>query len=157
MSTPFAAAVLSSSILSGTSLLYATLGELVGERAGIINLGLEGLMLIGAAVGFAATSLAGDPYLIFGFIEPGRRDADIKVLAPKPKNIRDRAPRQPTRCRPHPDLSGDNRTSQGYVQSAEDEPKGDIRPGRCLSALPAAPYSSQRQIVGHRETPPSSR
>jgi len=61
MSTPFAAAVLSSSILSGTSLLYATLGELVGERAGIVNLGLEGLMLIGAAVGFAATSLAGDP------------------------------------------------------------------------------------------------
>ena len=33
MSTPFAVAVLSSSILSGTSLLYATLGELVGERA----------------------------------------------------------------------------------------------------------------------------
>jgi ABC-type uncharacterized transport system permease subunit len=62
MSTPFAVAVLSSSILSGTSLLYATLGELVGERAGIVNLGLEGLMLIGAAVGFAATSLAGDPY-----------------------------------------------------------------------------------------------
>ena len=87
MSTPFAAAVLSSSILSGTSLLYATLGELVGERAGIVNLGLEGLMLIGAAVGFAATSLGGDPYvgvaaaglaclaanLIFGFIVIERR------------------------------------------------------------------------------------
>jgi general nucleoside transport system permease protein len=87
MSTPFAVAVLSSSILSGTSLLYATLGELVGERAGIVNLGLEGLMLIGAAVGFAATSLAGDPYagvaaaalgslaanLVFGFIVIERR------------------------------------------------------------------------------------
>lgn len=63
MSTTFAAAVASSSILSGTSLLYATLGELVGERAGIVNLGLEGIMLIGAAVGFAATSLAGNPYV----------------------------------------------------------------------------------------------
>jgi len=63
MSTPFAAAVLTSSILSGTSLLYATLGELVGERAGIVNLGVEGIMLIGAAVGFAAASLTGDPYL----------------------------------------------------------------------------------------------
>jgi general nucleoside transport system permease protein len=62
MSTSFAGAVASSSILSGTSLLYATLGELVGERAGIVNLGLEGVMLIGAAVGFAATSLAGNPY-----------------------------------------------------------------------------------------------
>jgi general nucleoside transport system permease protein len=62
MSTTFVAAVASSSILSGTSLLYATLGELVGERAGIVNLGLEGVMLIGAAVGFAATSIAGNPY-----------------------------------------------------------------------------------------------
>jgi simple sugar transport system permease protein len=63
MSTPFAAAVLTSSILSGTSLLYATLGELVGERAGIVNLGVEGIMLMGAAVGFAAASLTGDPYV----------------------------------------------------------------------------------------------
>jgi simple sugar transport system permease protein len=63
MSTPFAVAVLSSSVLSGTSLLYATFGELVGERAGIVNLGLEGIMLIGASVGFAATFLTGSPYL----------------------------------------------------------------------------------------------
>jgi general nucleoside transport system permease protein len=63
MSTSFAAAVISSSIVSGTSLLYATLGELVGERAGIVNLGLEGTMLIGASVGFAVTCLSGNPYL----------------------------------------------------------------------------------------------
>jgi len=55
--------VISSSILSGTSLLYATLGEVVGERAGIVNLGLEGIMLIGAASGFAAAALTGSPYL----------------------------------------------------------------------------------------------
>jgi ABC-type uncharacterized transport system permease subunit len=59
----FVAAVIASSILSGTSLFYATLGELVGERAGIVNLGLEGLMLIGAAVGFAVTAFSGDAYL----------------------------------------------------------------------------------------------
>jgi ABC-type uncharacterized transport system permease subunit len=57
------AGVLSSAILSGTSLLYGTLGELIGERAGIVNLGLEGLMLIGAAVAFAVTVLTGSPYL----------------------------------------------------------------------------------------------
>jgi ABC-type uncharacterized transport system permease subunit len=66
VTTQFAAAVLSSSILSGTSLLYATLGELVGERAGIVNLGLEGVMLIGAATGFAATFLTDSPYLGVG-------------------------------------------------------------------------------------------
>jgi len=63
MGLSFAAAVLSNSILSGTSLLYATLGELIGERAGVVNLGLEGIMLTGASVGFAATFVTGSPYL----------------------------------------------------------------------------------------------
>jgi general nucleoside transport system permease protein len=87
MSVSFAAAVLTSSILSGTSLLYATLGELVGERAGVVNLGLEGTMLIGASTAFAAASVTGDPYagllaaglagtatnLLFGFVVISRR------------------------------------------------------------------------------------
>jgi general nucleoside transport system permease protein len=63
MSSAFPIALMSSAILSGTSLLYATLGELIGERAGIVNLGLEGLMLIGASTGFAGAALTGNPYL----------------------------------------------------------------------------------------------
>ena len=63
MSEAFPIALASSAILSGTSLLYAALGELVGERAGIVNLGLEGLMLIGASSGFAGAALTGNPYL----------------------------------------------------------------------------------------------
>jgi simple sugar transport system permease protein len=63
MSAAFPIALMSSAILSGTSLLYATLGELVGERAGIVNLGLEGLMLIGASTGFAAAAVTANPYL----------------------------------------------------------------------------------------------
>ncbi len=55
--------IISSAIYSGTSLLYATLGEVVGERAGIVNLGLEGVMLVSAAVGVAVTSRTGNPYL----------------------------------------------------------------------------------------------
>jgi simple sugar transport system permease protein len=55
--------IVASAIVSGTSLLYATLGEIVGERAGIVNLGLEGIMLIGAATGFAVTASTGYPYL----------------------------------------------------------------------------------------------
>jgi simple sugar transport system permease protein len=57
------AGVIASSVMSGTSLLYATLGEIVGERGGIVNLGLEGIMVIGAAFGFAATAISGSPYL----------------------------------------------------------------------------------------------
>lgn len=63
MNTALFAGVVASAIMSGTSLLYATLGEIVGERAGIVNLGLEGIMLIGAASAFAATALTGSPYL----------------------------------------------------------------------------------------------
>jgi len=47
--------LLSGAIISGTSLLYATLGEVLVERAGIVNLGVEGILLIGASVGFAIT------------------------------------------------------------------------------------------------------
>jgi simple sugar transport system permease protein len=57
------AAISVSAILSGASLAYAALGELVSERAGIVNLGVEGLMLVGASIGFAATWLSGSPYL----------------------------------------------------------------------------------------------
>jgi hypothetical protein len=63
MSAAFPIALASSAILSGTSLLYATLGELIGERAGIVNLGLEGLMLIGASTGFAGAAVTANPYL----------------------------------------------------------------------------------------------
>ena len=55
--------VLSSAIFSGTSLLYTTLGEIVDQRAGIVNLGLEGVLLISGATGIAVTSLTGNPYL----------------------------------------------------------------------------------------------
>jgi general nucleoside transport system permease protein len=55
--------VLSSAIFSGTSLLYTTLGEVIDERAGIVNLGMEGVLLVSASSGFAVTALSGSPYL----------------------------------------------------------------------------------------------
>ncbi len=63
MTAALLAGVVSSAILSAVSLVYAGLGELVSERAGIVNLGVEGLMLVGASVGFAATAVTGNPYL----------------------------------------------------------------------------------------------
>jgi Uncharacterized ABC-type transport system, permease component len=46
--------VIASGIAYGTPLLYGALGELLAERAGVLNLGVEGMMLIGAVMGFWA-------------------------------------------------------------------------------------------------------
>jgi len=56
------AGVLSSAIFSGTSLLYTTLGEVIDERAGIVNLGLEGVLLVSASTGVAVTVVTANPY-----------------------------------------------------------------------------------------------
>jgi ABC-type uncharacterized transport system permease subunit len=45
--------VLQSTVIAATPLIYAALGELVAERAGVLNLGVEGMMLVGAVTAFA--------------------------------------------------------------------------------------------------------
>jgi simple sugar transport system permease protein len=57
------ASVLATTLALAPSVLYASLGEIVGQRAGIVNLGIEGVMLVGAAVGFAAGVVTGNGYL----------------------------------------------------------------------------------------------
>lgn len=48
------AAILSATIVAGTPLIFAALGELVTERSGVLNLGVEGMMAVGAVAGFIA-------------------------------------------------------------------------------------------------------
>jgi ABC-type uncharacterized transport system permease subunit len=59
----FIQGLVAGAIRSGTSILYASLGEVIVERAGIVNLGLEGCMLMGAVFGFIATAQSGNAYL----------------------------------------------------------------------------------------------
>ncbi len=56
-------AVLVATVRAGTPLVFAALGELVTEKSGVLNLGLEGMMLVGAVAGFIATVVSGNPYL----------------------------------------------------------------------------------------------
>lgn len=58
----FYIAVLSSAVVAGTPILYAALGELVTEKAGVTNLGVEGMMLIGAVCGFMAAITTGNSW-----------------------------------------------------------------------------------------------
>jgi len=54
--------ILATAVTAGTPILYAALGELLAERAGIINLGVEGMMLIGAVCGFIAALAFKNPW-----------------------------------------------------------------------------------------------
>jgi ABC-type uncharacterized transport system permease subunit len=58
-----AGAWIAASLRAATPLLFVLLGETLTQRTAIINLGVEGQMLLGACAGFAAASLFGDPWL----------------------------------------------------------------------------------------------
>jgi ABC-type uncharacterized transport system permease subunit len=55
--------LLAGGLAYGTPLLLAALGETIAERAGVINLGIEGMMLIGAVTGYLVMNATGSPTL----------------------------------------------------------------------------------------------
>jgi len=55
--------MLVSALRSSTPMAFALCGEILGERAGIVNIGIEGEMLVGAATAFAVTVVTGSPWL----------------------------------------------------------------------------------------------
>lgn len=55
--------ILFGALVSGTPLLFSTLGEIVAERSGVMNLGLEGMMLVGAMSGFGVWFHTGSLWL----------------------------------------------------------------------------------------------
>ena len=59
----FIEAIVLTIITASTPLLLAASGELVVERAGVLNLGVEGMMIVGAACGFAGAWLTGSTTL----------------------------------------------------------------------------------------------
>jgi simple sugar transport system permease protein len=55
--------ILQSGVATGTILLFATIGELLTERSGVLNLGVEGMMLIGAMSAFSVAVATNNPWL----------------------------------------------------------------------------------------------
>lgn len=55
--------ILQAGVASGTVLLFATLGEVFAERSGVLNLGVEGMMLIGAMTAFSVTIATKNPWV----------------------------------------------------------------------------------------------
>ncbi len=57
--------LIASLMVASTPIMLAAIGELVAERAGVLNLGVEGMMIMGAICGFAAAVSSGSPALGF--------------------------------------------------------------------------------------------
>jgi len=55
--------ILHAGLATGTILLFAAIGELFAERSGILNLGVEGMMLLGAMAGFSTSLATNNPWL----------------------------------------------------------------------------------------------
>ncbi|KKK47486.1 hypothetical protein LCGC14_3154720, partial [marine sediment metagenome] len=54
---------IATSIRMAAPLIFSGLGELLSERAGVLNLGVEGMMAMGAVTGFIVTLYTGNPWL----------------------------------------------------------------------------------------------
>ncbi|MBW2095403.1 MAG: ABC transporter permease [Deltaproteobacteria bacterium] len=61
--------LMAAAVQSGTPILYATLGEIITERSGVLNLGVEGIMMVGALAGFLVSMYTGNP--VMGFLAGG--------------------------------------------------------------------------------------
>lgn len=61
----FIVPLLAATVQSGTPILYATLGEILTEKGGILNLGVEGMMSVAAFAAFFASMTTGNPWIGF--------------------------------------------------------------------------------------------
>ncbi|HHI70630.1 MAG TPA: ABC transporter permease, partial [Rhodobacteraceae bacterium] len=70
--------LIASLMVAATPIMLAAIGELVVEKAGVLNLGVEGMMIIGAICGFAVAVETGSPLL--GFVAAAAAGAVLSLL-----------------------------------------------------------------------------
>ena len=70
--------LVASLMVAATPILLAAIGELVVEKAGVLNLGVEGMMIVGAIAGFATAVETGSP--LFGFLISAFAGAALSLL-----------------------------------------------------------------------------
>lgn len=77
----FLTSVLAAAMMSGVAILYAGLGETLAERSGVLNLGVEGMMLMGALAGFAVCNWTGSAWVgLLGALVAGAAMAAIHAV-----------------------------------------------------------------------------
>jgi ABC-type uncharacterized transport system permease subunit len=78
LTQPFLTALLFGAVTAGIPLLLAGLGEQISEKAGVLNIGIEGMMLFGAYTGFVAAYYSGS--FSIGFVAGGLGGAAVAAL-----------------------------------------------------------------------------
>ncbi|GAB2174944.1 putative B6 ABC transporter permease subunit 1 [Dongia sp. agr-C8] len=78
LTQPFLTALLFGAVTAGVPLLLAGLGEQISEKAGVLNIGIEGMMLFGAYTGFVAAYYTGS--FTLGFIGGGLGGAVVALI-----------------------------------------------------------------------------
>lgn len=73
-----AASLIASLLIAATPIMIAAIGELVAEKSGVLNLGVEGMMIIGAVCGFAIAVESGSPAI--GFVAAAFAGAVLAAL-----------------------------------------------------------------------------
>ena len=70
--------LLAAGIRSGTPILFASIGEIFAERSGVLNLGVEGMMLMGAMTAYGVAFATGNPWT--GLLSPRPPAACMALL-----------------------------------------------------------------------------
>ncbi len=78
LTQPFLTALLTGVVTAGIPLLLAGLGEQISEKAGVLNIGIEGMMLFGAYTGFVAAFYSGS--FTLGFLAGGLGGAAVALI-----------------------------------------------------------------------------
>ena len=131
---------IAAALRSATPLLIVMLGETLTQRTGVINLGVEGEMLMGACVGFAVAATTGEPDA-----GPPRRRACRRPAVDGSRRPRARRKSQPDRIGP---------------RGMDDRPRADLlfRPllrRRAGFAVPAARHARSERAGLHSRHPRS--
>ena len=72
------AAIILTIITASTPLLLAATGELITEKSGVLNLGVEGMMLIGAITAFATTTVTGS--VVLGILAGAAAGTSLSIV-----------------------------------------------------------------------------
>src|SRR3954469_2931359 len=78
LTEPFLVSLLFGAVPAGVPLLLAGLGEQISEKAGVLNIGIEGMMLFGAYTGFVAAFYTGS--FTLGFLAGGLGGAVVALI-----------------------------------------------------------------------------